>query len=279
MHLLLSFAWIFIFGIPLLIIKFFICYYKNEKVWWVWLELSPYKNIKIIILNGKIIRNMKKTIESSYSGWKCVRENVKTTAQIGMNTIHKGTHLVGFDEKTKIGLTYSSKRKNYGEIVFQEGETSIGYMQKFDQTSLSNNIKNESLLMLSQTKTPAHILKTHIIFERSDENRLIILNQKGKQIWFSKNKDDYIKVKDYIKHKSNDGRDLDNFMKFGQTSEAIISKSQKLIYDLSNIDKRFRDEVFLKHKEIYDEIKILLQVRPNDLYLNKLMNKIEELIL
>jgi hypothetical protein len=237
-----------------------------------------------VVLNGVIVRNMKKSIE--YVVERVGK--VERTLHKNLLKTEKGTHAVAYDKESRFGVTYSSKKqKNDEEFKVREEEKSYAYAQKFGENKIGTeykDIKNKDLSDLLENKSTYDTVKTH----------LLVNKYKDKFIKFNKNnRQEYVKIENKDIEKTNyyinslGGKEetvkLLNTMDRCNFYIGSIAHGENLIYKLANANTSERQKIFMKNKSTYDNLKALNNSsgvsKDEKTNIGLLIDKIESLLL
>ena len=169
-----------IIGFPLMFIKSFLLYIKNGNLWRVWDIISPYKNIKLVFLNGAVIRNMQKAKPLMPQFIKVFIQ--ESPSEKGLYELEKGLHAISYNKMTKIGITYSTKQQKSFDNPVKSENNEVALAQKFQNTKMSielSMIKNEKLIKALQN---SEVDVAHANLLISEKTRgTIIVNKDNKQ--------------------------------------------------------------------------------------------------
>jgi hypothetical protein len=114
--------------------------------------IIPYQNLKLVINNGKIIRNSKKIIDlQKYAQEVSYKSQEKIIKQLIKS--EKGFHAVSYSKDSQVGQTLTTKEQSDSEsYLLHKDENSYSYLQIFNESSTSieyikiNNIELKNLL-------------------------------------------------------------------------------------------------------------------------------------
>lgn len=113
---------------------------------------------------------------------KSAFEKVTQNSKQGLTKTGEGVHATIVDNKSKIGVTYTSKPQNDKNIVRLE-EGNYGYTQIFGKNNFHISIgkmENVVLINVLKNKAPYDLVKSNLLLVNS-ENQFIRFNNKNKQ--------------------------------------------------------------------------------------------------
>lgn len=271
-------------GIPIIILIIIKMLLKYKNIWKVWDELLPYKNLKMIFLDGKIIRNMKKTEIIRETGLK-----IDEFAKKGLTPLKHGkskTHHASVEDKESgLGAIFTTKKQSKEDEPFgilEKGST-YGYVQKFGDNK--NFIKEENIInpslkkMLKENGSYALVISNKII-QRTGE-KVIKLNENNAQKWVKLSEIDRKMSKNFIE-KCGGLNNTNEFIKYHEHADNIINSSQKLMIKLVNSNKEEAILLHNKNRENFIELErlykegILGEEKSNKIL--SLLNKFEKIL-
>lgn len=249
-------------GLPFIAIKIIYLWYINRNIWDTWEKISPYKNIKIVIIRKrKMIKNMKKLL--SMAG-KEVVSNVENRSAIGMYKIDKGEHGVGISNESLIGFTQSSKKLTEKDLKLslKEEKDNYTYTQIWKNpikiTRTINEIKNPSLKKILEDESAYHIIMANKKIAETKEE-FVKINDNGKQKWVSINSALKSKAKKEIELIGKE-KNIETFIKeYGvfKFYEENVQKVEQMIFELSNANKEKYNEIRFKYEKNYIALLLL----------------------
>ena len=147
-------------------------------------KLSKYKNLKLIILNGYITRNMKKTSELIIREGKEVFAKASDKTILGLCKTGRYTHAVAHDDSGGIGVTFTRKKQNIDEeFKIEDSPKCYAYVQKFgDNKGIleMNKITNIDLREALTIRGVVYTLYANKILLTTNQ-KYFILNENNKQ--------------------------------------------------------------------------------------------------
>lgn len=260
---------IIIIGLPFIFILIFINFLSSEKVWDIWLKVSPYKKIKLVSINGKLIRNMKKSdiyihlkhVKTSMKNRTNLIEEVKNDNISGLLEIKKGVHGIAVNKKMNSGVTFTTKKQS-GDLEvaelfsFSDKKKSYAIAQKFGEniiipvSKIKNNEiyklvkENSEVLAVGASNTIARSRSSHIILNEHNIQKKIVLSDLER-----------IKHSNFIKEVGGEEK-IDKIVKFEIFYIDMVNRANKVLFDLANSSKdaEERIKIIVKNKEIIDAL-------------------------
>ena len=241
-------------GIPYIGIKILYFWYKKKNIWEVWEKISPYKNIKIIIIKKKIIKNMKKILTTQA---KELISKVEAKATMGLYEIDQGFHAVGVNTTSGLGFTQSSKKLSEQDLKLsiKKEKNDYVYTQQWKNpiklTKSFNEMKNPVLKKKLEDDSAYFLIESHKKISKTNEE-FIKINDGTKQKWIPLDNITKSKAKKEIELLGQ--KNIDKFteeyniFKFYETT---TQNAEKMIFDLSNADKQKYPEIRLKYEKDY----------------------------
>jgi len=265
-------------GLPFVFINILITCVKVRGLSGLWDELSPFKNLKLLVRDGKIIRNMKKSLVDGGRVYSEIK-NCGGLIKQGLLPLSKGVaHAVSY--RKSVGVTYTTKNQGRDEDLIARDDISFIYAQGFGNNEIipKDEIKNKGLMDLLDKRgiVDAVYANLHVL---KIPNAQIIFNDKGKQFL---RKLEFNEIRESEKFLIECGG-IDKVKKAFEYSEninGILISAKKMLYMLSNSSHSSMHEVYMKYKETH-EILIELEkenhLKPNSELL-KIKNKIDGIL-
>ena len=249
-----SISILLIVGLPFIFITVLLAYVRLGTVSGLWDEVSPFRNLKLLIRDGKIIRNMKKTI---VEGGKICAEVVNRGGHIhqGLLPLNKGVaHAVSFREGNKVGLgvTYTTKNQKRDDDLLSRNDDSLVYVQGFEDNELihKREMKNNVLVDLLNNRGAIDAIYANLHVLKMS-NAEIVFNDKNRQFLRKLNSDELKESKDFLNKCGGIDKVKKAFEYKEEISEILIS-ARKMLYFLSNANPSSIPEKYMKYKETHN---------------------------
>lgn len=270
-----SLSIVLIIGLPLIFIRIILAYVKVRSIDDLWEEVSPFKNLKLLIRNGKIIRNMKKFAENGKIYNEVVNMNIPVKQ--GLIALDKGTHAVSFVEG--LGVTYTTKTQKHKEALINESDGTFSYAQGFGKNTITpkSEIKKEKLIQILEKRYMESIYSHSRILEIKQKE--IVFNEKNKQFSRHLTKSEIDRSEAFL-NKCGGVDKINRAFEYYRDVSKLLESAERMLYVLSNSDPSSIPKKYMENKEIHD---ILIgmekagQLNKND-KLFKIKNKIEEIV-
>ncbi len=271
-------------GVPLVtlnIISLYIKHWDHKYVMWLLLKND---DIKLILLNGKIIRNMKKLGTNAINAAKEVVAAAEPKITMGLVHSPKGPHAFALNKdggRHQGGILYTSKRQK-DDLIISQQLNSYGYAQVFDKDNTiveMDEIRNVGLRDLLEEEGRIGAIAANMKLMDTTSS-IVRYNTNNKQV--------YINLGEEVKKESSNfinscgGREkVNKALLVAKHYEESIKDANELIYRMSNCTPEEKVKIFNQNRAAYDNLKALreddLGELKNGLILARL-TKIEDLI-
>ena len=256
-NLLFSLIIIMLVGIPFIYAKIIYFYWKYREIYSVLEKLSKYKNLKLIILNGYITRNMKKTSESIIRESREVFAKASDKTILGLCITGRHTHAVVHDGSGGTGVTFTTKKQNIDEeFKIEDSHRGYAYVQKFgDNKGIigMDKITNIDLREALTMRGVIYTLYANKILLTTNQ-KYFILNENNKQKLVEIQNFDILKSSKFISNCVGSLK-VDNTMSYWIYYNNIILKSEGLLLSLANADRDGKIEILSKIMDLCETLK------------------------
>lgn len=273
-----SISILLIVGLPFVFINIFLNYIRLGNLYDLWDEVSPYKNLKLLIRDGKIVRNMKKAL---LEGGKVYNEVVHSGAKVtqGILPLNKGVaHAISF--KGNVGVTYTTKDQKCNDSLLSKNDNSFIYVQGFGNNEIvsKGEMRNNGLINLLNERGVIDAVYANLYILKMS-NAKIVFNDKNKQFLKKLDFDELKESKKFLIECGGIDK-VEKAFEYKEKINGILASAKKMLYVLSNADPSSIREKYMKHKEIHD---ILIELeKANHLDYNselfRVKNKIDEIL-
>lgn len=254
---------VFIVGIPFIFLKILWMFLKKKDFWLTWNNISPYMDLKILVRNGKIIRNMKKAM---IEGKKAYNEVLSKSGEIdkGLLKIKNGVHAVAHN--THVGVTLTTKKQNTSTFLVTRLNQTLVYAQFFNYNKITplNEIKNLELKnLLSNNGNIWTIYANNFILS---SKQMIIVNDKNSQTLVEVSDKDKIKANEYLK-KCGGSELVKDAFEYHNIYTNIKDNGEKLLFLLSKTTPQNRKEIlnnnikFYKDLDLFEDSEDVLKIK------------------
>jgi hypothetical protein len=171
---------IILVGIPFVFIRGILLYKKHRNLESALYYLMNNADLKLILLDGNIIRNMKK-IEKGARISREIHSTAESRIKMGLTQSNKGPHATAYSTESKVGVLFTSK-KQPDELIIYEETDSYGYAQTFGENTLieKDQIKSQKLKELLQENGVFYGIEANKVVMGTNE-KAIRYNNNGKQ--------------------------------------------------------------------------------------------------
>lgn len=281
-YFLRSISIILIVGVPFVFINIFLTYVRLGTVDGLWDEISPFKNLKLLIRNGKIVRNMKRGLIESGKIYGEVISNSGVIKQ-GVLPLSKGiAHAVSFKESSEggVGVTYTTKEQKCDDALVARDGDSFVYVQGFGSNEVipKNEVKNNNLLHLLNRRGVMDTVfaNMHLFKMRNAE---VIFNDKNRQFLKKLDLNELNESKKFLDACGGIDKVSEAF-EYRESIDEILLSARKMLYILSNVDSSSISQKYMKYRETHN---VLIELeKANHLGYNsellEIKNKIDAII-
>ena len=264
-----------IVGIPFIFIRIFWIFLKKSDVDDVWDDVSPFENLKLLIRDGRLTRNMKRSLVEGGKVYSEVLNNNHLLKQ-GLLSVKKGTHAVSFGEG--FGVTYTTKEQVDKEALISNYGGSYAYVQGVGNNKIlpKNDILNKELSNILKTRGVIEAIYAHSHLLKLSK---IVSNHEHMQSYECLSESDLKRSKDFLS-KCGGIEKVRQAFEYNNEMNWLLVSARKMLYIMSNSSKSSMWEEYLKNKSVYDII-VGLEKAGNldgDSELVKIKFKIEKMI-
>ena len=247
-----SISIILIVGLPFVVIRILLAYARMLDVDDVWYYMSPYSNLKLLIRDGEIIRNMKKSL---IEGGKVCKEVIGKAGPIKEGLIvtdkvtHKVTHAVSYIGG--IGILATTKDQGHDDALVIRENGNFIYAQGFGNNKIipKEEIRNNVLCKLLDSYSGISAIRANSHILKMSSNRIM----------FNDNKQE-VKILD--SRQLNESKELitrcggissvDEAFNYKVNVNKLLANAQKMLYDLSNAEPSSIPKKYVQNKEVHD---------------------------
>lgn len=282
LFLLLYYISIFIIiGLPIVFINIFLSYFKIRDINKVWDEMSPFTNLKLLVRDGKLTRNMKKGFIDGSKRYNDVMSKGVCVKQ-GLLTTHKNrgdvTHAVSY--VGDFGILHTSKDQKCNHALIIKNNQGFSYVQGFGINKMTdkNLIKNPNLFNLLNGDSAMSAIYAHARIPNLS-NRMIIINDNNRQFSRYPTSNEITESKLFISNLG--GVDVVNkALQYSIDYNILLNSARKMLYILDNSSSSSRYSKYIENKGTYDMIIELDKSQPLDKNseLFKIKTKIDSLL-
>lgn len=266
-------------GIPFIFIRIILLYIKHRNVDSTLYHLMNNADLKLILVDGNIIRNMKK-IETGAIISREIYSIAEPKMKMGLTQSKLGPHATTYSAESKVGVLFTSKKQT-DKLIVKEETDSYGYAQTFGENILVEKyqIKSQQLKELLQENGVFYGIKANKIIMNTNE-KVIKYNHNGKQSWIKINSELKKQSSTFIESCGGKSR-VEEALEFHTYYENTFREGRKMFLNLENADKSTKYEIFKKNQEIYNNLKVLNNQNlgpTRNIQIKKLLDKIHDLL-
>lgn len=255
---------VFIIGLPFIYIKIIYYYIKYWDLSIVWNNLSVYDNLKIIVVDGTIIRNMRKSSKISLQYTEESKQKIENLFKVSKGLVKSGQGMHAAVIHEGQGILYTSKEQEFDKNskISEYGE-SKSYAQKFDhdiKITDMMNIKNQILRDLIYTRGYIDLVSSKIYINENKERFVVTNTSNGKQIYTKIDDNDIKKSKLFIE-KMGGKEELYNFIESGNFTYMyckLINSGNRFLFEMSNASVKDRASIIAKYNSTHISLKHII---------------------